>query len=132
MVEVSAGVVVSCGKILCMQRKVSKYPYISEKFEFPGGKVEAGEDTKTALIREFKEELEVDISDSRIEYLSSISHDYPDFSIIMHVFFVFNDNFSFVMKEHESYQWLESKDLARLNWAEADLKVIGKVRKFLE
>lgn len=132
MVEVSAGIVVKNGKILCMQRKVSKYSYISEKFEFPGGKVEPGEDPKGALIREFEEELGADISKSKIDYLCSVSHDYPDFSIKMHVFVVFDDNFSFVMKEHISNQWLDSKNLSNLDWAEADREIIDKVRDYLE
>ena len=47
--EVVAAVIEHDGKILCMQRNKGKFDYVSYKFEFPGGKVEAGEERHTAL-----------------------------------------------------------------------------------
>ena len=69
-------------KILCMQRNTSKYQYLSYKFEFPGGKVEAGESNETALLREIKEELDLEIIVEN-EFLT-VEHEYPDFRLTMH------------------------------------------------
>jgi 8-oxo-dGTP diphosphatase len=59
--EVVAAIIVNGSEILCLQRGPSKYDYIAHKYEFPGGKVEADETREEALIREIKEELELDI-----------------------------------------------------------------------
>ena len=55
MIEVSAGIVRFGKEILCFQRGSSKYRYLSNKFEFPGGKVEPDETPYEALVREFRE-----------------------------------------------------------------------------
>ena len=60
-VEVVAAVIVHNDKILCVQRGENKLEYISKKYEFPGGKMEAGETKKQTIIREIKEELNMDI-----------------------------------------------------------------------
>ena len=65
--EVVAAVIEHDGKILCMQRNKGKFDYVSYKFEFPGGKVEAGEERHTALERELREEMDMDISGQVIE-----------------------------------------------------------------
>jgi len=56
-IEVVAGIIYFGDKILCVQRPKNKLTYISEKFEFPGGKIEKGEANKEALKRELIEEL---------------------------------------------------------------------------
>jgi 8-oxo-dGTP diphosphatase len=61
-IEVVAGIISNKdGDILCTQRNVSPYPYISKKYEFPGGKIEPGETREEALKREIFEELNIDI-----------------------------------------------------------------------
>ena len=64
-VEVVAAIIVDDHKILCVQRGLNKYEYISKKYEFPGGKIEPGETEVNALIREIKEELCMDIHAQR-------------------------------------------------------------------
>ena len=56
-IEVVAAIIIKDNRILCTQRSKHKYSYISEKFEFPGGKIEEGETEVEALIREIQEEL---------------------------------------------------------------------------
>ena len=56
-VEVVAGIIFYKESILCCQRKINKYPYLSEKWEFRGGKLEEGETREKARIREIDEEL---------------------------------------------------------------------------
>ena len=60
-VEVVAAVIWNGDEILCVQRGESKLNYISKKWEFPGGKLEQGESESEALLREIKEELNVDV-----------------------------------------------------------------------
>ena len=60
-IEVVAAIIQNNNQILCVQRGPSKYAYVSHKYEFPGGKVEAGETKEQAIIREIKEELHIDI-----------------------------------------------------------------------
>ena len=59
-IQVVAAIIKNQNRILCCQRKVNKLPYLSEKWEFPGGKLEEGESNEEGLIREIKEELEMD------------------------------------------------------------------------
>jgi 8-oxo-dGTP pyrophosphatase MutT (NUDIX family) len=59
-VTVVAAVIERNGKILCVQRGKSALPYISEKWEFPGGKIEANETEQETIVREIREELHMD------------------------------------------------------------------------
>ena len=78
--EVVAAVIEYDNKILCMQRGKAKFEYTSYKFEFPGGKVEAGEENHTALERELNEEMDMNVSIREEDYLLTIEHIYPDFA----------------------------------------------------
>ena len=121
-IEVVAAVIRHEGKFLCVQRGKSKYPYVSEKFEFPGGKVEAGETQLEALKREILEELEIEIQEEK--YLVSVSHHYPDFSIVMHAWLCKSFTKEIQLKEHISMLWLLPNELHKLDWAAADLPVV--------
>ena len=59
--EVVAAILTYKGKILCMQRGKGNYPYVSFKYEFPGGKIEPGESRHEALERELREEMNIHI-----------------------------------------------------------------------
>ena len=60
-VNVSAANIINKDKILCVQRGKNKLDYISNKFEFPGGKIEAGELPTETVVREILEELNMSI-----------------------------------------------------------------------
>ena len=83
-VTVVAAVIQDHDNFLCVQRGPNKYPYISKKWEFPGGKIEANETEQEALIRELKEELHLDLTVN--EKLITVNHDYNDFSLTMHTY----------------------------------------------
>ena len=98
--EVVAAVIEYENKILCMQRGEAKYDYTSYKFEFPGGKVEAGEENHIALSRELREEMDLDVVIGEDDYLLTVDHTYPDFVITMHAYLCKVTTPNFVMKEH--------------------------------
>lgn len=96
------------------------------KWEFPGGKIEANETPEASLIREIKEELNIDIE--IIDGLSANDHHYPDKSIRLIPFICRQTGGEILLKEHADYKWLDRKDLLDLDWADADVEV---VREFM-
>jgi 8-oxo-dGTP diphosphatase len=130
-IEVVAAVIESLKCILCVQRGCSKLKYISEKWEFPGGKIEVKEDHGTALRREILEELQVVISvEAR---LITIKHEYPDFFLTMHAYHckLLDSESSIVLTEHKRLLWLDpfSSDFENLDWAAADVPIVNAIRK---
>jgi 8-oxo-dGTP diphosphatase len=123
-VEVVAGIILDeRGRIFCVQRGESSKPYISKKWEFPGGKLEAGETRDEALIRELKEELKIDVVP--IEFVTTIDHTYPDFRLIMHAFKCrILNNKEPELTEHLQLKWLSPSDLDVLDWAAADVPIV--------
>ena len=107
--EVVGGILIFQGKILCMQRSIGKYEYLNFKYEFPGGKVEEGENHPQALMRELKEELDLDLHVSETDYFDEVSHKYPDFEITMYCYLchLFSDRFQ--QKEHANFKWMNQK-----------------------
>lgn len=124
-IEVVAAIITDNDKFLCTQRNKSKYEYISYKYEFPGGKVESEETLENAIIREIKEELDIEIK-VRSKYLT-VRHEYPDFIVIMHSFLCEMLSKKIILKEHIDSKWLSNTELSSLDWAEADLPIIKKL-----
>ena len=120
--DVVAAVVVRDGKYLCMQRCRSKYDYISEHWEFPGGKVEEGESHHETLVREIREEMDWDIYVGRC--IGSVEQDYPDFSITLTAYLCKGGDDDFKLLDHLDYQWLPKEELGTLKWTEGDRKLL--------
>lgn len=123
-VEVVAGIILDdSDRIFCVQRGVSNKPYISKKWEFPGGKLEDGETREGALIRELKEELRIEVNP--FEFVLTVDHTYPDFRLIMHSFKcrILNDKEP-ELTEHLQSKWLNTSDLDELDWAAADVPIV--------
>jgi 8-oxo-dGTP diphosphatase len=128
---VTAAILIENGEILCMQRRESKYSYISYKYEFPGGKVEDGETFEQGLSRELKEEMNIDINIKPEHFFMTIEHEYPDFSITMHSYLCPVSNRSFTRKEHNDHVWLKPQELDTLDWAPADIPIMKKLMEKL-
>ena len=120
--EVVAAIIFHNNKILCVQRGMSKYSYISLKWEFPGGKVEQGETLESALKREIREELEMEISVEN-EFLR-VDYAYPDFTIRLISFICHSNDSTFKLTEHLNFKWLLREELQQLDWAEADKPIV--------
>lgn len=120
--QVVAGIIFHNNKILCVQRGESRFPYISFKWEFPGGKVEENETNEIALKREILEELEMEITVEN-EFLK-IDYSYPDFTITLHSFVCQCEKPIFRLTEHLAYKWLLIEELQQLDWADADKPIV--------
>ena len=124
-IEVVAGVIYFEDEILCVQRPKNKYPYISEKFEFPGGKIEEGESKEDALHRELLEELNAQVV-IKSSFLTVV-HQYPDFELTMHSFRCEVETKDLILREHIDKKWLKINELNALDWAAADIPIVVKL-----
>jgi 8-oxo-dGTP diphosphatase len=122
---VSAAIIVENKKILCVQRNKGKYDYISYKYEFPGGKLEEGENEEDALKREISEELNLEIDVA--ENFLVVTHEYLDFNLTMHSYLCKANTEQLVLKEHIDAKWLDKNELIELDWAAADLPIVSKL-----
>lgn len=124
-IEVVAGVIFYEDEVLCVQRPKNKLTYISEKFEFPGGKMEEDETKEEALQRELMEELNLT---AKIKTLFlTVVHQYPDFELTMHSFICEVDSKELKLHEHIDQKWLKINELYTLDWAAADVPIVDKL-----
>lgn len=99
-------------------------------WEFPGGKIEPGEAPQEALVREIKEELDVDISIG--ELIDTIEYDYPSFHLSMDCFWCEIVNGDIVLLEAEAAKWLGKEQLYDVQWLPADITLIEKIADKLD
>ena len=124
-IEVVAAIIKYDNKILCTQRDVSKNEEVSFKWEFPGGKIEAGETQEEALAREIKEELNIDINIEN--YFMEVNYSYPSFKLKMHIYLCNTQTDNIELLVHKDYKWLRNDELNTLDWAPADKPIINKL-----
>ena len=122
-IEVVAAIIRKDNKIFATQRGYGDW---KDWWEFPGGKMEAGETPEEALKREIREELSTEISVD--EFLCTVEHDYPKFHLTMHCYLCSLQTDSLHLKEHEAAKWLAKDELNNVNWLPADVKVVEALR----
>ena len=126
-VKVVAAVIRRGNKIFATQRGYGEY---KDGWEFPGGKVEPGEEPSDALVREIKEELDAVISVG--EKITTVEYDYKGFHLSMDCFWAeLKEGEKLKLLEHEASRWLSFDELDSVGWLPADIEVVNKVRKAL-
>ena len=126
-IEVVAAIIHdSDGRIFATQRG---YGDMKDGWEFPGGKVEAGELPENALKREILEELETRIQIERL--VTTVEYNYPKFHLKMHCYLCNIESGNLTLKEHEAAKWLKLSDIYTVDWLPADKAVVDLLIKEL-
>lgn len=116
---VGAAIINSNNEVLCAQRG---YGALADKWEFPGGKIEKGETDQQALVREIKEELDIEIE--VCDSIKEVYNEYENFNVVLRVYKCKHLSGAIHDTEHKSLKWLKISDIETLDWAEADKPVV--------
>lgn len=128
MISVACAIIINKENRILVTKRSDKMS-LPLKWEFPGGKVEQNETYEQTLLREIKEELNIDIRIT--QQLDSVVHHYPTFSIILIPFICEYLAGEIVLLEHAAYYWLKPENLLDLDWAAADIPVVHQYLKTL-
>lgn len=121
-IEVVAAIIKKEDKIFITRRSYGEF---KDMWEFPGGKIEEGETKENALIREIKEELELDINN--LDYFTTVKYDYPKFYLRMHCFICEICGGTLNLNVHNDAKWVSLDELSLQNWVPADIEVVEKL-----
>lgn len=125
MIIVSAGLIYrDDGKLLIAQRPSEKHGAL--KWEFPGGKVEEGEDPRDTLIREAREELAVEVSVGPV--IETIFHRYPERSVLLLFYRCKWISGQPKALDCHTFDWADAQQLSKFDFLEADLNFIRKIQ----
>ena len=125
-VNVVAAIIIKDKKIFATQRGYGEF---KDGWEFPGGKVEKGENPENAIVREIKEELDTVIE--VIEYFDTVEYDYPNFHLSMKCYICTVVSGKLELLEHEAAKWLDKDSLDSVAWLPADLGLVDKLKDYL-
>lgn len=125
-IEVVAAIIKQGKQILATKRGYGEF---EGGWEFPGGKIEAGEEKVAAIIREIKEELDATIMVD--QFVLTTEYDYPNFHLIMHCYLCSIPNEHISLLEHSDAKWLTKDTLDSVEWLPADVAVVEKIKEML-
>ena len=125
-IEVVAAVIRRGNEIFATQRGYGEF---KDWWEFPGGKMEAGESPVEALKREIREELNATIKVG--ELIQTVEWDYPSFHLTMHCFWCELACEALHLNEHEAAAWLSADNLGSVKWLPADRDILVEIGKVL-
>lgn len=123
-IKVVAAIIQKENKILATKRGYGEF---INMWEFPGGKIEPGETKAEALIREIKEELNIEISVDK--FALDIEYQYPNFYLFMSCFMCSIKEGSIEFLEHNDGKWITKEELNTLNWLPADIDAVNYLKE---
>ena len=122
LLVVAAALVDTDGRVLIAQRPPGKT--LAGLWEFPGGKIDAGERPEAALIRELREELGVVVEEPCLAPLTFASHACPDFHLLMPLYVCRRWSGFVVAREGQTLKWVRAADLRSFPMPPADAPLI--------
>ena len=125
-IEVVAAVIRRGNEIFATQRGYGEF---KDWWEFPGGKMEAGETPEEALKREINEELDAEISVGSL--IQTVEWDYPAFHLTLHCFWCELAGEALHLNEHEASAWLDKDNLFSVKWLPADEDILKEIKSVL-
>ena len=125
-IEVVAAIIRDGDKIFATQRGYGEF---KDWWEFPGGKIEAGEAPEASLIREIREELDAEISVGKL--IQTVEWDYPNFHLTMHCFWCGLVSSELHLLEHEAAKWLDKGSIRSVKWLPADELLLNDIESAL-
>jgi len=129
IIVAAAALVDADNRVLIAKRPESKS--MAGLWEFPGGKLEAGENPEEALIRELREELAIEVCDTCLAPFTFASHAYGSFHLLMPLFLCRKWDGEVQAKEDQELKWVRAMRLTDYPMPEADLPLIPYLRDLL-
>lgn len=123
-IKVVAAIIKNEDKILATKRGYGEF---INMWEFPGGKIESGETKKQALVREIKEELNIEINVDK--FALDIEYQYPNFYLFMSCFMCSIKEGSIELLEHNDGKWITKEELNTLKWLPADIDAVNYLKE---
>lgn len=123
-IKVVAAIIQKENKILATKRGYGEF---INMWEFPGGKIESGETREQALVREIKEELNIEINVDK--FAIDIEYQYPNFYLFMSCFMCSIKEGSIELLEHNDGKWITKEELNTLNWLPADIDAVNYLKE---
>jgi 8-oxo-dGTP diphosphatase len=117
------------GRVLLAQRPQGKP--MAGLWEFPGGKIEAGERPEQTLIRELKEELGIDVREDCLAPLTFASHAYPDFHLLMPLYVCRRWEGTVTAREAQQLAWVKPNRLRDYDMPPADMPLVSHLMTLL-
>jgi 8-oxo-dGTP diphosphatase len=117
------------GRVLIAKRPQGKQ--LAGLWEFPGGKVEAGETPEACLIRELEEELGITVAKACLAPSVFASHAYEDFHLLMPLYLCRRWEGMVTAREHDALAWVKPDKLADYPMPPADLPLVAWLRDIL-
>jgi 8-oxo-dGTP diphosphatase len=115
------------GRVLLAQRPQGKS--LAGLWEFPGGKIEAGERPEAALVRELREELGIDVKPTDLKPITFASHGYDDFHLLMPLWKASKWTGRLEAKEGQALVWAAIDSLDDYEMPPADIPLVDTLRK---
>lgn len=125
-IKVVCAILEQDGRVLVTQR--SQHMPLPTLWEFPGGKVEAGETEEASIIREIKEEINLIIQPLR--RLTPVVHRYGEKEIMLIPYTCKYLNGAVQLAEHMAYEWVEPAELLNYDWCPADVPIVEEYLKY--